>query len=444
MAAPKRSKTKSPRSRRKERPRPPPTIATISEVAAAAGVSTATVSRFFNSPAKLKERTASKVRKAVDDIGYVPNMMAGGLASSRSRLVAAVIPAISQSIFSSTIQALTDALADAGYSVILGLTGAADERVQRELVSIIGRRPDGIILTGSLLDGAARKQLKATGITIIETWDLPSSPIDLVVGVSHQAIGRAVARHVLALGRRQAFVISASGVRALARRDSFSRAMRENGAPEPVVASFSGTTTYGQGRRAMAAHLESKSACDVVVCSSDWSAHGALDELRARNIRVPQEVAVIGFGDLDFAAELSPALTTVKIDGGMIGRQAATFLMSRARGEKIERPVVDIGFTLITRDSGSRCRRGPMASTPMAAVSKIAPLSSALLGGVPNDIAARMYAAAVPAKTLAARSIGTQNVFSRGSSKMISEKTDTTTSNAETTKMAPNWLLLHT
>jgi LacI family gluconate utilization system Gnt-I transcriptional repressor len=352
MSVSKRSKTKYSRSRRKERPRPPPTSATISEVAAAAGVSTATVSRFFNSPAKLKERTASKVRKAVDDIGYVPNMMAGGLASSRSRLVAAVIPAISQSIFSSTIQALTDALADAGYSVILGLTGAADERVQRELVSIIGRRPDGIIQTGSLLDGAARKQLKATGITIIETWDLPSSPIDLVVGVSHQAIGKAVARHVLALGRRQAFVISASGVRALARRDSFSRAMRESGAPEPVVASFSGTTTYGQGRRAMAAHLESKSPCNVVVCSSDWSAHGALDELRARNIRVPQEVAVIGFGDLDFAAELSPALTTVKIDGGMIGRQAAAFLMSRARGEKIERPVVDIGFTLITRDSG--------------------------------------------------------------------------------------------
>ena len=351
MSTSKRSKTKHPRSRRKERSRPPASSVTISEVAAAAGVSTATVSRFFNSPAKLKERTASKVRQAVDDIGYVPNMMAGGLASSRSRLVAAVIPAISQSIFSSTIQSLTDALADAGYSVILGLTGAGDERVQRELLSIIGRRPDGIILTGSLLDGAARKQLKATGITIIETWDLPSSPIDLVVGVSHEAIGKAVARHALTLGRRQAFVISASGVRALARRDSFSRAMLASGAPQPIVATFSGTTTYGQGRRAMAAHLESKSPCDVVVCSSDWSAHGALDELRARNIRVPQEIAVIGFGDLDFAAELSPALTTVKIDGGMIGRQAAAFLMLRARGEKIERPVVDIGFTLIARDS---------------------------------------------------------------------------------------------
>jgi LacI family transcriptional regulator, gluconate utilization system Gnt-I transcriptional repressor len=353
MSGAKRFKSKPARSRRrKEASRPPLSTTTISEVAAAAGVSTATVSRFFNSPAKLKDRTASRVRKAVEEIGYVPNMMAGGLASSRSRLVAAVIPAISQSIFSSTIQALTDALSDAGYSTILGLTGAGDEWVQRELLSIIGRRPDGIILTGSLLDNKARRQLKATGITIIETWDLPANPIDLVVGVSHDAIGKAVARHALAQDRRRAFIISATGVRALARRHSFARTMLENGAPEPAVATFAGTTTYGQGRGAIAAHLDSGKSFDVVMCSSDWSAHGALDELRDRKIRVPEDVAVIGFGDLDFAAELRPSLTTVKIDGGMIGRQAATFLMLRARGEKIDRPVIDIGFTLIGRASG--------------------------------------------------------------------------------------------
>jgi LacI family gluconate utilization system Gnt-I transcriptional repressor len=351
MASSKRSKSSRAR-RRKEPLRPPLTTTTISEVAAAAGVSTATVSRFFNSPEKLKDRTAAKVRTAVEDIGYVPNMMAGGLASSRSKLIAAVIPGISQSIFSSTIQSLTDTLADTGYSVILGLTGATDEWVQRELLSIIGRRPDGIILTGSLLNGAARKQLKATGITTIETWDLPANPIDLVVGVSHESIGKAVARHVLSRNRRHAFVISAVGVRALTRRYSFSRAMLENGAPEPAVATFTGTTTYGQGRHAMASHLDSGKPCDVVMCSSDWSAHGALDELRDRKIKVPGDIAVIGFGDLGFAAELRPSLTTVKIDGAMIGRQAATFLMLRARGEKIDQPVIDIGFSLIVRESG--------------------------------------------------------------------------------------------
>jgi LacI family gluconate utilization system Gnt-I transcriptional repressor len=326
--------------------------ATIDHVADAAGVSTATISRFFNAPDMLSEATAERVRAAVKRIGYVPNMMGSGLASSRSRLVAAVIPAISQSIFSSTIQALTDSLAEVGYTVLLGLTGAQDEHVQRQVLSIIGRRPDGIILTGSLLDAAARQQLKATKISTIETWDLPAAPIDLVVGLSHEAVGVAVARRALSQNRRRAFVISATGVRALARRHSFSRTMLENGAPEPSAATLSGTTTFGQGRGAIAAHLDGGGRPEIVVCSSDWSAHGVLDELQRRGIRVPDDIAVIGFGDLDFAVDLNPSLTTIKIDGGIIGRQAAKFLMQRARGERIERRIVDIGFSLIVRNSG--------------------------------------------------------------------------------------------
>jgi LacI family gluconate utilization system Gnt-I transcriptional repressor len=267
-------------------------------------------------------------------------------------LVAAVIPAISQSIFSSTIQALTDSLAEVGYTVMLGLTGAADEHVQRQLLSIIGRRPDGIILTGPVLDVAARQQLTATKIPTIETWDLPAVPIDLVVGLSHDAVGVAVARHALSKNRRRAFVISATGARAHARHRSFSRTMIEGSAPVPLAATFTGMTTFGHGRRAIAEHLDSGGRPDVVVCSSDWSAHGVLDELQRRRIKVPDDIAVIGFGDLDFAADLIPSLTTVKIDGGVIGRQAAKFLMQRARGEKIKDPVVDIGFALVVRSSG--------------------------------------------------------------------------------------------
>src|ERR1700683_597516 len=202
MATIKRSSESSKRSALPERSaRPAISSATIDEVAAAAGVSTATVSRFFNSPEKLKEKTAKRVRDAVNRIDYIPNLLAGGLASNRSRLVAAVIPAMTQSIFASTIQALTDSLANEGYSVMLGLTGNADEHVRQQLVSIIGRRPDGIILTGPTLDTAARRQLRGTGITTIETWDLPADPIDLVVGLSHEAVGVAVGRPPFAGGR---------------------------------------------------------------------------------------------------------------------------------------------------------------------------------------------------------------------------------------------------
>jgi LacI family gluconate utilization system Gnt-I transcriptional repressor len=326
---------------------------TLDAVARAARVSSATVSRFFNSPDMLSPLTAERVRSAVQKAGYVPNLVAGALASSRSRLIAAAIPTVSQSIFESTIQALIDSLADEGYSVVLGLTGSADENAPRQLQSMIGRRPDGIILTGTMLDPALRKQLKATGIPTIETWDLPKDPIDLVVGFSHEAVGVAIAQRALALGRRRALVVSATGVRAVARRDSFAHTMLRAGAHEPVFATISGATTYGRARRAVAMQLDDRQQrLDAIVCSSDWGAHGVLDELRQRGIRVPEDIAVIGFGDLEFAADLSPSLTTIKIDGAVMGKHAARFLMQRARGQKIEQPRVDIGFSLIVRESG--------------------------------------------------------------------------------------------
>jgi LacI family transcriptional regulator, gluconate utilization system Gnt-I transcriptional repressor len=350
MAASTRSAAR--KSKRRSGKTPAGNDGTLHEVANAAGVSSATVSRYFNSPDLLSSKTASRVKEAVQSLNYVPNLLAGGLASNRTRLIATVIPTIAQSIFSNTMQAITDTLADGGYSVMLGLTGARDEHVDRQLLAIIGRRPDGIILTGPTLQSNARARLKETGIPTIETWDLPADPIDLVVGFSHDAVGHVLAKHVLSRGRRRAFIVSATGVRALARRYSFSRAMLEGGAQEPEVATFDGPSTYRHGRNAVAKHLSSGGKPDVIVCSSDWSAHGVLDELRSRNIRVPQDVAVIGFGDLDFASELQPSLTTVKIDGTVIGKQAAQFLMLRAQGKPIKNPVVDIGFNLMVRESG--------------------------------------------------------------------------------------------
>jgi len=345
-------KTKRPPASKSKNKRQKNAATTIDDIAAAAGVSTATVSRFFNSPSLLKAKTLERVRAAVNANGYVPNLVASELASNRSRLVAAVIPVVSQSIFNSTIQALSDSLADEGYSVMLGLSGIADEHLHRQLLSIVGRRPDGLILTGTISDPRARKLIVGAKIPTIETWDLPKDPIDLVVGVSHEAIGEAVAHYALRQGRRRALIISASGVRAIARRDNFSRTMLEGGARPPAVATFGGQTTFGQGRSAVAEYLDVRGGSpDLIFCSSDLSAQGALHELQRRGIKVPDDIAVIGFGDQNFAADLTPSLTTVKIDGTLIGKQAVKFLMQRAQGKKIDQPVVDIGFSLVVRES---------------------------------------------------------------------------------------------
>lgn len=354
QSPPRRSrKKKSPQSGRRLPVRE--TVAsqsTLEAVAKAADVSTATVSRFFNAPAMVTSATAQRVREAVERLGYVPNLLAGGLASNRSRLVTAVIPTISQSLFASTIQAISDTLTANGFNVMLGLSGAHDEHVNRQVLSMMGHRPEGIILTGPTLPDEARRRLKSSKLTVIETWDLPEAPIDLVVGFSHEAVGRAIAAHVLSQGRRRAFVLSATGIRALARRYGFAKAIMEHGAPEPAVATVDTSTSYRHGRLTVASHLESGGRPDVIVCSSDLSAHGALDELHSRGVRVPEDVAVIGFGDLDFAADLRPSLTTVKIEGNVIGQMAADFMLRRSEGRPIEEPIVDIGFKLLQRASG--------------------------------------------------------------------------------------------
>ncbi len=337
---------------------------TIDSVAAAAGVSTATVSRFFNEPAMLSADTAARVRKVVDAMAYVPNRLAGALASSRTRVVATVIPTLSNSIFASTVQGLSDSLALHGFGVVLALSGVNDEHFKRQLMSIMGHRPDGIILTGAVPDPAIRARLEVSGIPTIETWDLPADPIDMVVGFSHEAVGRAVGRYVVKTGRRRILIVSAGGPRALARRAGFAKVLRNNGIPLPTVASFPGPTTYGHGRLAVAEHVNATTRPNLVLCSSDWAAHGAMDELRRKRLRIPEDVAVIGFGDLDFAAELDPALTTVKIDGNAIGAHAASLLMKRAQGERVREKIVDVGFELVVRASSPPDLAGTMTARP--------------------------------------------------------------------------------
>jgi len=123
----------------------------------------------------------------------VPNLLAGGLASTRSRLVAAVVPTISGPVFLETIQSLTEALAERGYQLMLGQAGYAGSREDALLEAIIGRRPDGIVLTGIMHSAEGRKRLLAAGIPVVETWDLTPTPIDMLVGFSHVEVGRAVA-----------------------------------------------------------------------------------------------------------------------------------------------------------------------------------------------------------------------------------------------------------
>lgn len=324
---------------------------TLHEVARLAGVAPITASRALNTPDQVSEEVRKKVQDAVVKTGYVPNRLAGSLASARSKLVAAVVPTIAGPVFLETIQSLTEALANKGYQLMLGQSGYADSREDALLDAIIGRRPDGIVLTGVMHSEQGRQRLKAAGIPVVETWDLTPSPIDMLVGFSHEQVGRAAVAYFKARGRTKLAVVSGDDERAARRTQGVVAAAKSAKLPAVTVLNVPAPTTLRSGREALSELLVSQKVFDAVFCSSDLLALGVITEAQARGIPVPQQLSVMGFGDLDFAADVLPSLTTVRINGTAIGRQAAQFIVDRAEGRAVKERVVDIGFEIVERDS---------------------------------------------------------------------------------------------
>ncbi len=324
---------------------------TLHDVARLAGVAPITASRALNTPEQVSAEVLRKVGDAVARVGYVPNRLAGGLASARSRLVAAVVPTIAGPVFLETVQSLTEALAERGYQLMLGQSGYAGSREDALLEAIIGRRPDGIVLTGIMHSAEGRRRLLNCGIPVVETWDLTPTPIDMLVGFSHDAVGRAVARFLHAQGRRRPALVAGDDARARRRCAAFQAEAQALGLPVVPVAYVPAPTTLKRGRTALAGLLLAHPGIDAVFCSSDLLALGVLTEARVQGLHVPAQLAVLGFGDLEFAADVEPALSTVRINGAAIGRQAAQFIVERAEGRAVAERVVDIGFSIVERQS---------------------------------------------------------------------------------------------
>jgi LacI family gluconate utilization system Gnt-I transcriptional repressor len=324
---------------------------TLSDVARLAKVSAITVSRALNSPESVSPETLGKVRSAISRSGYVPNLLAGGLASNRSKLVAAVVPTIAGPVFLETIQALTETLADAGYQLMLGQSGYGGAREDALLDAIIGRRPDGIVLTGILHSAEGRKRLLASGIPVVETWDLTPTPIDMLVGFSHQKVGVASADHLHARGFRRPAIVTASDERATHRREGFVQRCAELGLSSVPVVVVQAPSSLANGRAGFAELRAGHPDIDAVFCSSDMIAHGVITEAQASGLSVPGDIAVLGFGDLTFAAFTHPPLSTVRIDGIGIGQQAARFILDRTHQRDVGPRIRDLGFSVIQRAS---------------------------------------------------------------------------------------------
>lgn len=328
--------------------------ATMEDVATEAGVSWITVSRALNTPDAVSEKTQLKIREAIERLGYQPNLTAQSLVSRTSKIIVVIVPTIANSLYANTVQGLSEVLAPAGYQILLGNNAFSIDEEEALVLAFLGRRPDGVVLTSPLHTRKLRRILLASDIPIIETWSLPDDPLDMAVGYSDREAAETLAGHLLDKGYRRFAYITRPRAEfhfANARWEAFRRAVenfREN-CPEPLLLEREGHPKSGV--EAVRELLGTDAPPDALVCGSSLFAVGALMELSARDIPVPDHLAVAGIGNVELAPFLTPPLTAVSTEPYLIGQKAGEMMLSRLRNEECENGIVNVGVKLIQRDS---------------------------------------------------------------------------------------------
>lgn len=322
------------------------------EVADKAGVSRMTVSRALNQPDKVTETLRVRVLAAVSELGYVHNHLARSLSSDRSTIIGLVLPSLENSIFAQTLKGISDVLRPAGFQLMVAESADDPEEEERVIAAFLAQRLAGLILHGTRHSDVAARMLRGAAIPVVETGDLPPSPIDMAVSYSNRAAARAMTLHLARLGyARIAFAGLARNPRAAEREQGYREALAELGVafePRMTVAVSRG---LAGGAEAVGHVARSMPEADALFCAGDVLAVGAMLDCARRGWAVPGRLALASFDDLELMRFVDPAITTLRLPRYEIGRRSAEMLLTRVRQEEVPLHTVDLGFEIVQRAS---------------------------------------------------------------------------------------------
>ena len=327
---------------------------TMADVARLAGVTAMTVSRALREGGAVSEETRKRIVEAAENLGYVLDGAAAGLKAGRTGFVGVIIPTLNNANFAETVQGITDRLAPSRRQVLLGYTNYDAEEEERIIESLLVRRPEAMVVTGGDHTERARRLLAQAGIPVVEMWDIPGEPIDCAVGFSNHEAGQMMTRHLHERGYRAiAFIggTAAQDARGAERRRGYEDTARELGLMPRVLDFGEPPITIRQGAGALAALQARWPEADAVICVSDLLAFGLLMECTRRDMKVPGDLAVAGFGNYDLAECVVPGLTTIDVGARAIGTRAADVVLEAIAGTGPGHRVVNSALALVVRQS---------------------------------------------------------------------------------------------
>ena len=340
------------KTRKKKRlPRPSANTVTVRDVARAARVSMATVSRVLNSNTSVDQDLHKRVTAAAARLGYTPHAAARALASQRSRTIGAVIPTLENINFAVGVAALQRRITEAGYTLLLASSNYDLEEELRQVKALAAHGVAGMMLVGARHAAGLYDILQTKKIPFVNTWVMdPEQPC---VGFDNRDIGRALANHLLELGHVEFGVISqitGNSDRAAGRVIGIREALAARGValPQERLTEYPYKITEGQlGMRSL---MQSSRRPTAVICGTDVLAFGALIEARQFGVVVPRDLSIVGINDAEFAAHLTPPLTTMRLPADEIGTRAAEYLLGSV-GTLPEVTATRVRVSLIVRAS---------------------------------------------------------------------------------------------
>ncbi|MEI4471992.1 LacI family DNA-binding transcriptional regulator [Frigidibacter sp. MR17.24] len=336
-------------------PRRPLTLRDVSE---ASGVSEMTVSRVLRNRGDVSDATRERVLAAAKSLGYVPNKIAGALASQRVNLVAVIVPSLSNLVFPDVLTGISRTLEDTGLQPVFGVTNYRPEREEAVLYEMLSWRPTGVIIAGLEHSEAARAMMMNAGIPIVEIMDVDGEPIDSVVGISHFRAGHEMAKAIVAAGyRRIGFLGTKMPLdhRARKRMEGFERGLAEAGLKLQDREFYEGGSALAKGREMTAGMMARSPDLDFLYYSNDMIGAGGLLWCLEQGIDVPGRLGLAGFNGVDLLEGLPRRLATMDACRHEIGRRAAKLVAGQSEtglvgGERVElTPTLDMGDTIRRR-----------------------------------------------------------------------------------------------
>lgn len=331
---------------------------TLRDVSEASGVSEMTVSRVLRNRGDVSETTRERVLEAARRLGYVPNKIAGALASQRVNLVAVIVPSLSNLVFPEVLAGISEELEDSGLQPVFGVTNYSAEKEEAVLYEMLSWRPSGVIVAGLEHTPAARAMLTNAGIPIVEIMDVDGEAIDSVVGISHKRAGLEMARAIVKAGYRRIGFLGTKmphDHRARKRLEGFEAGLGEAGLELADREFYSGGSALLKGREMTDALLKRTPDIDFLYYSNDMIGAGGLLYCLDKGLDVPGKIGLAGFNGVDLLEGLPRRLATMDACRREIGRQAAEIIAGHGHsdmigGERIElTPTLQPGDTIRVR-----------------------------------------------------------------------------------------------